>query len=82
MPFFCKIILVKYRPPVVIEIKYHTETKDILMFGSFTKEQPTMNRHDCVRKGRPTVIVAHPNNDPTCVNFGHNEAYYMSFFGD
>ena len=53
------------------------------MFGSFTCDDPSYSKHDVGKKGRPSMIVVYPNNDPTCKHFRvQDEALYMSFFGD
>jgi hypothetical protein len=83
MPFYCKLILTRYRPPVVIEIKYQDEIgPDLIMFGSFSSEEPSQNKCDVYKKGRPTMIVVYPNNDTQAKSFGEDEAFNMNFFSD
>ena len=83
MPFYCKLNLAYYKPPAVIEIKYQNELGgDILMFGSFSCDEPSNIKKDVERNGRPTLIVVYPKNDPTSQSFGDSDSFNMGFFGD
>jgi hypothetical protein len=83
VPFVAKILVTEEQSPLIIQIKYYSETEDLTFYGSFKHEQPSRKLNEVEMTDRPTMVKVYPKLPNKEGTFGAQGPFFnMTFVSD